>query len=391
MTVSLGIEELLKSPPTFLKDKRLALLCNQASTDRHFRHSRDLIAQAFPGRLSCLFSPQHGFYAEKQDNMVESAHMLDQATGLQVYSLYGDKRKPDQTMFEHIDVLLIDLMDVGTRVYTFFSTLAYCLEAAAKFNKQVVILDRPNPLGGAIVEGNLLTPDCRSFVGLYPLPMRHGLTLGELALYINSHIDQESINADLKVVPMRGWRRSMLFHDTGLPWVFPSPNMPTLQSAMVYPGQVIWEGANVSEGRGTAMPFELFGAPFFNHKEILDYVGEINGCTLRPVVFEPVANKWAGRNCIGFQIHITDHEIFRPYSSSLILLQAIIHLYPDDFQYKPPPYEYEYDRLPMDLILGDVSLRKSLEGKVPVSNLEKKWQHGLHEFDKARKQVFLYD
>lgn len=389
--VSLGIEVLLQTQRDILKGKRLGLLCNQASTDRHFRHTRDLILQAFPDQLTCLFSPQHGFFAEKQDNMVESEHAVDHVTALKIFSLYGERRIPDQTMFQHLDTLLVDLVDVGTRVYTFFSTLAYCLEAAAEFGKQVVVLDRPNPLGGVEIEGNLLHPSRRSFVGLYPLPMRHGLTLGELALLVNNHLGGDSIHADLKVIPMQGWRRRMLFGDTALPWVFPSPNMPSPQTALVYPGQVIWEGTNISEGRGTSLPFELFGAPFFRHSEIQLLVGEFPGCTLRPVVFEPTSNKWTGQPCVGFQIHVFDHSLFRPYHVSLSLLQAIMLLYPDNFQYKSPPYEYEYDQLPLDLILGDSSLRKNIEKGVDIFELEKGWQKDLKEFERLRKVAFLYN
>ncbi|MDH5299639.1 MAG: DUF1343 domain-containing protein, partial [Desulfobulbaceae bacterium] len=261
--ITLGIEKLVAAPPARLAGQRLGLLCNQASTDRSFTHSRDLVRRAFGDRLTSIFTPQHGFFCEKQDNMIESGHMTDQITGLPVFSLYGETRHPTREMFDHLDVLLVDLIDVGTRVYTFLYTLAYCLEAAREWGKKVVVLDRPNPIGGQAVEGNLLKEDCRSFVGLYPIPMRHGLTFGELAMLLN---DGYSINADLEVIPMEGWQRWMHFRDTGLPFVFPSPNMPTPETALVYPGQVIWEGTNISEGRGTTLPFELCGAPFLDHR-----------------------------------------------------------------------------------------------------------------------------
>ena len=230
--ISLGIEQLIKSPPGWLAEKRLGLLCNQASTDANLQHSRDLVTQTFADQLTCLFSPQHGFFSEKQDNMVESHHAIDDQTGLPLFSLYGKERQPDKDMFSHLDVLLIDLFDVGTRVYTFLYTMAYCLETAAECNKQVLVLDRPNPIGGKQVEGNILQPDCASFVGLYPIPMRHGLTFGELALLLN---DIFGIGADLEVIRMQGWQRQMLYNDTGLPWVFPSPNMPSAVTSLVYP------------------------------------------------------------------------------------------------------------------------------------------------------------
>lgn len=387
--VSLGIEQLLAAPPSFLEDKRLGLLCNQASTDSSFRHSRDLIMAAFPGQLSCIFSPQHGFFAEKQDNMVESNHGRDQVSGLPVFSLYGETRKPTPEMMDHVDVILVDIVDVGTRVYTFMYTLAYMLEAAAAAGKRVVVLDRPNPIGGEAVEGNILEDAYRSFVGLYPLPMRHGLTFGELALLFNDHF---KIGAELQIVKMKGWQRSMHFPDCQLPWIFPSPNMPSYATALVYPGQVIWEGTNISEGRGTSLPFELFGAPFLNHKEIFDYIGKtpLPGAFLRPLQFEPTFHKWQGQVCNGFQLHVTDPVLCKPYRTALSLLQAIKVLYPELFDYKQPPYEYEYDILPMDLILGSRQVRLALEEGVDLLELEESWQDDLQQFDQMRRAYFLY-
>ncbi len=257
--VKTGLEVFLDTPPPSVKGQRLGLLCNPASVDRRLVHARQRIDRTFPGQLKALYAPQHGFYAEKQDNMIESADRLDPATGLPVFSLYGDTRVPTRSMMDPIDVMLVDLQDVGTRVYTFIYTLSYCMEAARQYGKKIIVLDRPNPVGGLRVEGNLLDPDCSSFVGRYPIPMRHGLTIGELALLFNTHF---GIGCDLEVVSMQGWKREMIFSQTGLPWVAPSPNLPTPASAMVYPGQVIWEGTNISEGRGTTQPFELFGAPF---------------------------------------------------------------------------------------------------------------------------------
>ncbi|MFA6498591.1 MAG: DUF1343 domain-containing protein [Desulfurivibrionaceae bacterium] len=387
--VTLGIEHLLASPPASLAGKRLALLCNQASTDRNLRHSRDLIMAAFPGQLTCLFTPQHGFFAEKQDNMIESEHMTDPVSGLPVFSLYGEVRRPTAAMYDHFDVLLVDIVDVGTRVYTFLYTLAYCLEVARECGKKVVVLDRPNPVGGEAIEGNVLQDDCRSFVGLYPLPMRHGLTFGELALLLN---EEYGIGADLEVVAMPGWQRRMLFTDTGLPWVFPSPNMPNPTTALVYPGQVIFEGTNISEGRGTSLPFELFGAPFLDWQTVLDSMQglPLPGCFLRPLAFEPTANKWAGQPCRGFQLHVTDPRTFLPYRTSLALLQAFMRCYPEQFALKAPPYEYEFERPPLDLILGDSNLKNQLAAGADIRALELAWQPGLDGFSEMRKKYFLY-
>lgn len=387
--MQIGLESLLASPPSWLGSARLGLLSNQASTGRDLVHTRHHIERYFPGRLRCLFSPQHGFFAEKQDNMIESGHVRDPETGLMVYSLYGESRRPDAAMFAEFDVLLIDIVDVGTRVYTFLYTMAYCLEVAAQCGTKVVVLDRPNPVGGETVEGNLLEGEFSSFVGLYPMPMRHGMTFGELALFINSEF---SLGAEVEVVPMQNWRRAMLFRDTGFPWVFPSPNMPTPETALVYPGQVIWEGTEVSEGRGTTLPFELFGAPYWQCDAILDLLDPevLSGCYLRSLAFEPTSGKYAGSCCRGFQLHVTDPASYRPYRTSLALLQAVMRLYPEQFRYKKPPYEYEYEKLPMDLILGSQRLRMQLEAGTPMAEIEADWQDGQSAFGDRRQPYLLY-
>nr|WP_321467552.1 DUF1343 domain-containing protein [uncultured Desulfobulbus sp.] len=388
--IQIGLEKICDGKDPRLGGKRFGLLSNQASTNRQFVHGRDLLLQVYPGQMTCLFSPQHGFFSEKQDNMVESDHQVDAASGLPVYSLYGETRRPYPAMFEGIDLLLIDLIDVGTRVYTFVWTVLYCLEVAAENGIKVIILDRPNPIGGHRIEGNVLQMDCSSFVGLHTIPMRHGLTVGELALLCTR---ERGINVDLEVVPVSNWKRSMLFPATGFPWLSPSPNMPTLNTALVYPGQVIWEGTNVSEARGTTLPFELFGTPFLNHREVLDFLQktDLPGCFLRPLCFEPTSGKWMGTTCNGFQIHVTDAESFFPYRTSLALLQAMLQLYPDQFAYKQPPYEYEFDRLPLDLILGDRSVREALEQGVAILDIERGWQQGLADYRQRIEAVLLYD
>lgn len=387
--LQVGLEKVVHDDSLSFAGQRIGYLSNQASTDRDLVHGRVLLQQKYGDRLTCLFSPQHGFFSEKQDNMIESDHALDAVTGLPIYSLYGAHRRPTAEMFAQLDVLLIDLIDVGTRVYTFLYTMAYCLEMAAQLGKKVVVLDRPNPIGGEKIEGNLLRADCTSFVGLYPLPMRHGLTFAELALLIN---DEFHLGAELEVVKLTGWRRSMLFRDTGFPWVWPSPNMPTPETALVYPGQVLWEGTNVSEGRGTTLPFELVGAPYWRHADMFQAVAKtpLPGCCLRPVVFEPTSGKWAGQACYGFQIHVTKSRTFLPYRSSLALLQAAIRLYPEQYQYKQPPYEYEYERLPMDLLIGDQQVRRQLEEGVSVLEIEEGWQAELRVFDRLKKKYVLY-
>jgi uncharacterized protein YbbC (DUF1343 family) len=389
MTVKTGLENLFDHPKTGLKSYRLGLLCNPSSVDRQFIHARMLIDSLYPGQLKALYSPQHGFYAEKQDNMIESSDMPDPVLNIPVFSLYGDTRIPTRKMFDAIDLLIIDLPDVGTRVYTFSTTVSYCLEAAKKYGKKILLLDRPNPIGGNLVEGNILNPEYRSFVGRFPVPMRHGLTMGELALLYNEHF---GIGCDLEIIPLKGWRRHMLFKDTGLPWIAPSPNLPTPDSALVYPGQVIWEGTNISEGRGTTQPFELFGAPFINSKKIIEFLGhdKIPGAILREAAFEPTANKWKGEICKGFQIHVTDHESYRPYQTSLRLLQAVLLTHKEKFEWKSPPYEYEFKKRPIDLILGDKSIRQCLESGIKLDELEKEWGENLGRFLTTRQKVLLY-
>ncbi|ABW67788.1 exo-beta-N-acetylmuramidase NamZ family protein [Desulfosudis oleivorans] len=384
-----GIEILCESPGRWPLTGRLGLLANPASVDGHLRHARDLLRETFPGRLTALFSPQHGFFAEKQDNMVESAGFTDPDLGIPVFSLYGDTRIPTPEMMDAIDTLVIDLQDAGTRVYTFIYTLSYCMEAARDHGKPVVVLDRPNPINGITMEGNLLAPEWASFVGRYPLPMRHGLTIGELARLFN---DRFGIGCDLTVVPMAHWQRSMRFADTGLPWVAPSPNLPTPDSALVYPGQVIWEGTNISEGRGTTRPFEYFGAPFLDTHAVAARIQPefLKGVVLRPMVFEPTSSKWQGVPCQGFQIHPVAPDHYRSYTLSLALLQVVINIHGDAFAWKPPPYEYEHERMPIDLILGDGNLRKRIEQQEEIFALEQEWHDDLESFKTLSKNFHLY-
>jgi uncharacterized protein YbbC (DUF1343 family) len=390
MHVQTGLERFIESPPKWMSGKRIGLLCNPASVDRNFSHARELINRKFQTQLKALFSPQHGFFAEKQDNMIESEDMSDPILKIPAFSLYGKTRVPDKKMFDYIDVLIIDLQDVGTRVYTFIYTMSYCLEAAKEFGKKVLVLDRPNPISGSITEGNCLTFECSSFVGRYPIPMRHGLTIGEIALLFNN---EYNIGCDLEVIPMNGWNRKMFFNDTGLPWIPPSPNIPSPGSAIVYAGQVLWEGTNVSEGRGTTRPFEIFGAPFINTKLLLSHLGKnrLPGATLRPVVFEPTSNKFKGTTCKGFQIHVTDPYEFKPYITTLKLLQAVIFHHKEQFRWKLPPYEYEFERHPIDLIIGNKKIRQRIEHLDKIDDIEKSWIDDLNEFIEISRKFHLYE
>lgn len=386
--IKTGLDTLCDNLPDCLKGRRLGLLANPASITSRFEHAKDVLSRFFPGQICALFSPQHGFFAEKQDNMIESGHFRDPDLNIPVFSLYSETRIPTADMFAPIDTLVIDIQDVGTRVYTFIYTISYCLEMAAKLDRSVVILDRPNPVGGLQVEGNILEAESASFVGRYPIPMRHGMTIGEITTYINT---TQKIGCDLTVIPMQGWTRDMYWQDTGLVWIPPSPNLPTPLSAMVYPGQVIFEGTNLSEGRGTTLPFEQFGAPYVDIHTLKQRVQDrLEGIVLRPVCFQPTSGKWQNHTCQGVHIHVTDRKKYKPYLYSLILLQEIMKAHPNEFQFKAPPYEYEFERLPMDLILGSRKLRENLEAMNAPLELEKAWQTPLQEFNEESQAFYLY-
>jgi len=367
-SVLTGLDMLKEGSWKNLRGLRLGLLSNQASLDRRLRPAETVLSELLPGQLKALFGPQHGHSGEDQDNMVETDHSFDPHKKVPVFSLYSGVRKPLPHMLDLIDALIIDLQDVGTRVYTFASTMLACLRAASRAGKKVVILDRPNPLGGEIVEGNLLKPDLYSFVGPYALPMRHGLTMGEMGR-IFDHVF--TLGCDLHIVPMKGWSRTMLWQETGLRWVMPSPNMPVPETAQVYPGQVLWEGTNVSEGRGTCRPFEMFGAPYLDPRTVLKGIGEkeLQGCVLQEISFRPTFHKWQGEICRGFMIHVPGPRTYRPFSLSLALLREVLNRHRPDFAWKEPPYEYDYERLPIDLILGDSTLRQGLEKGIKVEGL----------------------
>jgi len=371
------------------RGQSLGLLANQASVDHNLQNAKDVISSLLPGQLKIIFGPQHGFTGEDQDNMVETEDYVDPALHIPAISLYGKKTDRLSHFLDTIDLLVIDLQDVGTRVYTFISTMLFCLKEAAKAGKRVLLLDRPNPLGGVIVEGNLLRPEFYSLVGPFALPMRHGMTMGELA---NLFIDVFQIDCELTVLPLKGWFRHMLWKDTGLLWVMPSPNMPLSETAQVYPGQVIWEGTNISEGRGTCRPFEIFGAPFINPFVIKKQLAseDMEGCYLQEYYFRPTFNKWKNERCGGFMIHVIDPITYRPYRTSLALLTIIKETYGDEFTWRKPPYEYDFERFPIDLILGDASIRLALEEGKESKELIADYIQELEGFLEFRRPYLIY-
>ncbi|MEK6324393.1 MAG: DUF1343 domain-containing protein [Acidobacteriota bacterium] len=388
--VKTGLEILLESKVGPLDGSRVGLIVNPASINSRFEHAADLFQQHPRIKLTALFGPQHGIRSETQDDMIEWETFRDRRTGLPAYSLYGETRKPTPEMLNAVDVLVFDIQDVGTRVYTFIYTMALAMEAARECGKRFIVLDRPNPINGVQIEGNILEPEFQSFVGMFPIPMRHGTTIGELAFMFNREF---GLGCDLEVVKMEGWRREMWHEDTKVPWVMPSPNIPTVDTAVVYPGNVMIEGTNVSEGRGTTRPFEIIGAPFIDPYELIDSLKKDNlpGVVFRPHHFQPTFHKFAGELCGGVQLHVIDRSAFNPVITGVTIISAILRLYPDRFEWKQPPYEYVYDKLPFDVINGSSRLREQIEEGIPIAEIEESWREGLSEFAERRREYLLYD
>jgi len=386
--VETGLDRLVADGLRELRGRRVGLLAHPASVDRRLRHAVPLFHAGLGRDLRALFGPQHGLRGETQDNMIEWRGYVDPGTGVVAHSLYGEHRQPTADMLADLDVLVIDLQDVGARYYTFVWTMLLCLEACAAAGKQVLVLDRPNPLGRA-VEGNVLDPHWRSFVGLAPVPMRHGLSIGELARWLVAHA---RLDVDLAVKPLAGWRGDEPFEATGLPWVLPSPNMPTVDTAVVYPGACLLEGANLSEGRGTTRPFEILGAPWLDPARLVAALAdtELPGAALRPLQFQPTFQKHAGRLCGGVQVHVTDRRRFRPVLTYVTLLATIRRLWPADFAWNPPPYEYEHEKLPIDILAGGTGLREAVDRGDSPRALVDGWQAEADAFAAAAATARLY-
>ncbi len=385
--VRCGLDVLVSRLPKLLRGRRVGLLCHQASVTRELTHAVDAVAPIRGARLTALFAPEHGIAGAAQDH-ARVGSLRDRSSGLPVWSLYGRQLAPRPAMLAEIDTLVVDLQDVGSRYYTFVWTTALCMQACARARVPVVVLDRPNPLGGLVMEGNLPDPRFASFVGLYPLPARHAMTVAELAAYLN---ETHSIGCNLAVVPMDGWRRAMTWEDTGLPWVAPSPNMPTPDTARVYPGGCLIEGTNLSEGRGTTRPFELLGAPFLDGRRLARALArrDLPGVTFRAAAFQPAFHKYEGQLCHGVQLHVTDIARFKPFATYLaVIVEA--RRQSRLFRWRRPPYEFEMRRLPIDLLCGGDGIRRAIERGVPLGRLERSWRRELTRFARARRPYLLY-
>jgi len=382
LRVRLGVDVFLEDPEGFLGGARFGLVTNPSGVTGSLEPTLEAL-QAMHTHLRAVFGPEHGAAGAAQD-AVEVPHATDLHTGLPVYSLYGETRKPTAEMLDGLEALVFDIQDVGSRYYTYVSTMALCMEACEEHGLEMLVLDRPNPLNGVAVEGGLLEPGYTSFVGWAPTPIRHGLTVGELSLLLN-----EGVGCRLRVAEMEGWVREMWFDETCLQWVAPSPNMPTLETATVYPGTCLVEGVNLSEGRGTTKPFEVVGAPWLDGRKLARHLNKqgLEGVVLRPCCFTPVFSKYAGQLCQGVQLHVVDRASFKPVETGLRLLAEALAMHPEEFRFLEPSYD---SRPHFDLLVGNSWVRQALLDGVEVGEIVEGWRDGLEAFKLEWERFQLY-
>ena len=380
--------ELLLARPAMLRGKRVGLIANPTAVTSDLTHAALALLKTRAIRLVALFGPEHGIWADAQD-LIEVEDSRDARTGLPVFSLYGRTRVPTAEMLQGIDALLFDIQDVGSRYYTFIYTMLHAMEACSAHGKMLVVLDRPNPIDGATVEGNVLSGPFRSFVGQHPLAARHGMTVGEVALMFQ---DELRLDLELHVVKMKNWRRRAPFEQTGLPWVMPSPNMPTVDTAYVYPGGCLIEGTNLSEGRGTTRPFELVGAPWLDPWALAEAMNRerLPGVRFRAAYFTPTFQKHAGQLCGGVGVHVTERRLFPAFLAYLTLIEKARSQAPRRFAWRQPPYEYEYVKLPIDILCGTDRVRLAIEKGESVRRFVPQWREELRAFKKRRAKYLLY-
>jgi len=386
----LGVEILLNEKIDLIRGRKIGLVCNQASVlPDTFQHLADVFAGRGEFELTTLFGPQHGIRGEVQYNMIETPHAADPRTGNMVYSLYSEVREPTEEMLRDLDTIVVDLQDVGCRIYTFIYTMANCMIAAKKYGKRVVVCDRPNPINGIAVEGNITEHEFKSFVGQYELPTRHGMTIGELAKMFNEHF---GIGCDLEVVEMQGWSREMWGDETGLSWVLPSPNIPDVDTCVVFPATVHLEGTELSEGRGTTLPFLLNGAPYIDAHDWANALNafKFDGVVFRPAYFRPTFCEFAEQTCGGVQLHVTDREAFTPVIVGVAMVKTAYEMYKADFEWRKNAYEYVFDKNPFDVVCGTDKIRKAIESGVLLKQIEDSWVDALDAFRKTRMGYLTY-
>ncbi|MCD4655558.1 DUF1343 domain-containing protein [bacterium] len=390
MPVKHGLIRLLESEIDNYRGLRLGLVSNATSVDYTCEHTMHRLFAHPAATLTAIFGPQHGIFGHTQDNMVEWHSYRDHTTGLPFFSLYGETRIPTEEMMDCVDAIVFDIQDVGSRYFTFIYTMANVMKACARDGKKMIVLDRPNPINGLDVEGNTILSGYTSFVGMYPILNRHGMTCGELALMFN---DLFEIGCDLDVISMEGWMRSMWADNTGVPWIMPSPNMPTLDTATVYPGMCLIEGTNLSEGRGTTRPFEIMGAPFIEPRKFMKKLVEcrLPGVRFRELIFRPTFQKFKGESCGGVQLHVTNRNVFQSVLTAVAIIGVVRELYPTKFQWKLPPYEYEYVKLPFDILAGSSKLRREIETGTSLRDIKARWKKAESRFLRMREPYLLYE
>ena len=385
MPVQLGNERLFDEAYSLVAGKRVGLLTNPSGVNSLLERTADRLHRTDDVRLTALFGPEHGLRGDAEDGVAVEGS-IDPATGVPVCSLYGKTRQPDAAMLRDVDLVLCDIQDVGVRFYTFTSTLVELMKVCSDFGIPVVVLDRPNPIGGDLLEGNLLDPAFSSFVGVHPLPVRHAMTLGELALFLN---EEEDLGAEVEVVEMRGWRRTEYWAETGLTWVPPSPNMPTADTTIVYPGMCFFEGTNLSEGRGTTRPFEQVGAPFVDGARLAEQLNSdppASGARFRPVSFVPDTGKYANQTCEGVQLHVIDRELFRPVTAGFAALMTVARLWPEEFSWRIPDRGiHNFDKL-----AGTDRIRLAIDNGVELATLLSQWEEERQAFVACRQGYLLY-
>ncbi|HLV35079.1 MAG TPA: DUF1343 domain-containing protein [Spirillospora sp.] len=386
MNIRLGLEVLLDQKLDLLEGRRVGLVASPSSIDHDLRSTVERLHRQPEINLVALFGPEHGLRGDAQAGKHVDTY-TDPLTGLPVYSLYGETRTPTAEMLQNLDTIVIDLQDGGVRFYTYLATMTHVMEAAAAHDCAVIVLDRPAPINAATVEGPVLDPAYRSFVGPYPIPVRYGMTIGEMARLVNTHF---GIGCDLTVVTMQGWSRSLWFDQTDVPFVPPSPNLPTLSALTVYPGTCLIEGTNISEGRGTTKPFEYIGAPWIEAERLAAMLNDLDrpGVRFRPVYFVPTFSKYADELCAGVQVYVTDRDCFRPFETALYILQVIKTTYPKEFSWRDP--WRPGDRKPIDLLCGGTMVREHLDANSPITELAAAWQEEVRAYSQLRASYLLY-